>query len=108
MKNASQYIRPFLTVALVLGGWAAMPRQAQGEATTAFDALTVFGQFTLSAGDSVTVTGLGGLVEAGGFLPTLASFNFDKFPSTVVPEPSSALLLLGLAAIQAGRRSRRA
>jgi len=68
------------------------------EADTAFDALTVFGQFTLSAGDSVTVTGLGGLVEAGGFLPTLSDFNFDNFPSTAIPEPSSALLLLlGLA-----------
>jgi len=78
------------------------------EAVNAFDALTVFGRFILSAGDSVTLTGLGGLVEAGGFLPTLASFNFDNFPSTVIPEPSSAvLLLLGLAAGLRRSRNRR-
>jgi len=78
------------------------------EAGTAFDALTVFGRFTLSAGDSVTLTGLGGFVEEGLFLPVLADFNFDNFPSTVVPEPSSALLLLlGLATGLGRSRNRR-
>jgi len=76
-------------------------------ADTAFDALFISGRFRLSAGDSVTRTGLGGLVEAGGFLPTLSDFNFDNFPSTAIPEPSSALLLLlGLAVGQAGLHNR--
>jgi len=97
------------TAITALGETLFAPEISAGpEAATAFDALTVFGQFTLSAGDSVTLTGLGGLVEAGGFLPTLASFDFDNFPSTVIPEPSSALLLLlGLAVGQAGLRNRR-